>query len=466
MLTLWQEFLKIVHEEVGSRVVETWFKAVQLAKWDAPCKTVYLEAPNKFVKDWISTHYMTILELHLARLFNEDTITIIISEHGTADTHVHIPSSNATEQKLFTPARKIEKKSSTPALQLPKRAASLVDKYTFDTFIVGPTNKLAFAAAHAASEKPGILYNPLFIYGESGLGKTHLLHAIGNHIRLSNRQVQVLYLSAHQFIKEFIQAIRFDKMTQFESRFSNVDVLLVDDIQCISHKEQTQEAFFNIFNLLYQNHKQIVFTSDCLPSDLQGLANRIKSRLNSGLVADIKMPDYETRIAILKAKADLMAINVDDSTFEFIASVPFTNIRELEAALTKVHAYAEIHHCIIDEQLAKQVLQAENKISASTPQTNTKILKLIANHFHKSINDLKSSSKDRTTSYARHVGMYCLKKISNTSLKEIGNLFNRKDHTTVLHAIQKIERERLKDEELNAFITSIMKEITQFPSSR
>ncbi len=457
MNNIWQEFLKIIHEEVGSRVVETWFKAVQFYQWDAPHKTAYLRAPNQFVKDWLTSHYQHLFHQHLGRLLNEKEIrvTFIESVQTTVTPAVVVPS-QITEPTKIVPHR--------PSMALiqknPRTRDSLNPHYSFDSFVVGPHNKLAFAAANAVTEKPGRLYNPLFIYGSSGLGKTHLLHAIGNHIKKQARSANILYQSADRFVNEFINAIRFDKVYQFETRYKDVDVLLVDDIQFISNKEQTQEAFFHIFNTLHQAHKQIVFTSDSLPCDIAGLAERMRSRLEGGLIADIQLPKLETKIAILRKKAELNNEHLSDEVANFIASHVTSNVRELEGALIRIFAFASLTKQSLTIELAQKVL-LRNKTTQQQTLDLHHIATKVAAHFDYTLQEIRSNKRNKDLTLARHVALYFMKKLTTRSLKEIGSFLERKDHSTVIHAYEKIEQYKKNNNPFIEKLSRIEQEITR-----
>ena len=299
---IWQQFLTIATEEVGSRVVETWLKAISVSGWDSATKTVYLRAPNAFIKDWVMGQYTGLIKMHLCRLLNESHVNILFLDESKAEVtrpaeplreFAEIPSA----QSIGTP-KKIGSSKTVPA------RAAINQRYLFETFVVGQSNALAFAAAEAVAESPGELYNPLLIYGGPGLGKTHLLQAVGNHIKQSNPKSKILYQSADRFVHDFITAIRFDKVPAFEQRYREVDVLLIDDIQFIARKQHTQEAFYHIFNALYEARKQIVVSSDALPSHIDGLADRLRSRLEGALIADLQPPCQETKVAILQKKAE------------------------------------------------------------------------------------------------------------------------------------------------------------------
>jgi chromosomal replication initiator protein DnaA len=418
MTEIWQTFLAIVREEVGSRVVETWFKSVIFVRWDTHAKIAYLQAPNQFIKEWINSHYLELFQKHLSRLLSEQTVRVSFVEQTGQQQNMSpmvvpsiIPSAAPTPTKPLTyvPARHIVPVSEDYKGGGTSRPRTTMNPiYQFDTFVVGPSNSLAYAAAKAVAEKPGKLYNPFFIYGPSGLGKTHLLHAIGNHIKLHHKKAIVLYQTADRFVAEFIAAIRFDKIYNFESKYKDVDVLLVDDIQFISNKEQTQEAFFHIFNTLHQSQKQIVFTSDSMPKDIAGLAERMRSRLEWGLVADISIPALETKIAIIKKKAEVQHADISDAVAQAIAERVVSNIRELEGALIRLLAYALLMRRPIDVELVEQVLGPIARPEIAKPLTLNlqRIATIVGRHFNYSIQDLRSTKRDKNISFARHVTLF------------------------------------------------------------
>ncbi len=474
---IWREFLAIAREEAGSPVVETWFKAISCLFWDTHKKIIYLKAPNHFIKDWIVKHYLPLLQKHLARLLGEQTITIqfvdsmpqesskkhedcaptiipaqvipglqpISVSHTTAHSTGH-SRHELVKGSIRTVVRSNEKSSAR---------AMFHEIYTFDTFVVGPSNSLAYAAAVAAAEKPGILYNPFFMYGPSGLGKTHLLHAIGHAIKKNNKKAIIVYQTADRFVQEFIHAIRFNKTHIFEAKYKNIDVLLMDDIQFISHKEQTQEAFFHIFNTLHQTQKQIVCTSDALPGDIAGLAQRMRSRLEWGLVADICMPTLETKIAILKKKAEMHNEVITDAIAECIAQSATSSIRELEGALIRVLACASLTRQPITQELVDKVLFKNSSYQSRQALDLPKVVRSVMNHFNVTLAELRSEKRDKELSKARHIAFYLMKKHTDRSLKEIGAFLSRKDHSTVLHAYEKIDAHKKNDSQLEHILQEL-----------
>jgi len=439
--TLWQEFLKILYAEVGSRVVETWFKAVSLVRWDAHTKVAYLRAPNVFVKDWIYGHYQPLFKQHLARLLNESTLSVVFVDNETTPDTAKKTAVSAEHEISHSEMPSAE--HSVPARQGASRGP-LALQHQFDTFVVGPNNALAYAAAHAVTENPGHLYNPLLIWGNSGLGKTHLLQAIGNQIKQTNKKAQVLYQSADRFVNEFIAAVRTDKVHHFESRFKTVDVLLMDDIQCMSHKEQTQEIFYQIFNSLHSARKQVVCTSNVLPGDISGLSERIRSRIEGGMVADLQAASYDTRIQIIHRKAKAQNMALTDDIASFIAARTTSNIRDLEGSLIRILAFASLTRQSVTLELAHKVLIRTRDSKHIVVDLNH-ILKHVARNFDYTVQELKSPKRSKDLALARHISIYLMKKLTDRSLREIASCLDRKDHSTVLHAYTKIHETCMKD---------------------
>lgn len=455
---IWQEFLKIAREEAGSRVVETWFKAVSLTQWDVHQKVVHLTAPNEFVKSWLQNNYLPLFQTHLGRLLqvNDPKIILTIERDERA---------GAREERAVRIVHQEDKPRDLPiSIQPAKQAfASMVPKqidhinrnFVFDTFVVGPSNSLAYAAAHAVSEKPGLLYNPLFVYGQSGLGKTHLLHAIGNAIRMKSKNASILYQPADRFVTEFINAIRFDKIHKFKAKYQSIDVLLIDDIQFISNKEQTQEAFFHIFNSLYEAGKQIVFSSDTYPSDINGIAERLRSRLSCGLVTDIHVPSLETKIAILKKKASASGEELPDDVAHFIGSCVISNIRELEGGLIRVLAFATLTKQPVNLELAKRVLLRSMPAQKQRVIDFEHIVASIYKHYPYDLKELRAKGRNKELAFVRQIAMFLMKKHTDKSLRDIGAFLGGRDHSTVMHAITKVESMMVENAEFQKKIAEI-----------
>lgn len=457
MLVAWEEFLKIIKEEAGAQVVETWFKAVILHDWNSATQTAILQAPNQFVISWIQEHYLELLKKHLSRLLNAHAIKIYFINAPTQQDLVpktFIPASSINHMIPLTSTSPIKEQTPpqttlpvrseygyiTPSSkkQKPKEEAQLNPLYTFDTFIVGPSNSLAHAAASAVSKNLGKSYNPLFIYGGTGLGKTHLMHAIGNEVKKNHPDLVIKYETSDHFINEFINCIRFDKNEQFRNKYQKVDLLLLDDIQFLSNKEQTQETFFHIFNALYEKQKQIILSSDTFPKEITGLQSRLKSRMEWGLVADIQLPDLETKIAILDKKAHMASITLPNDVAHFIASRVISNIRELEGALIRISAFSSLTNQPISLDMARRVLLNLNeKKKEAIPLEN--VLKVVAKHYNVSVNDLRSKKRQKDIAQVRQVACFLMKKLTSSSLQSIGSFIGGRDHSTVTHAITKIE---------------------------
>lgn len=453
--SIWKQFLSIVQQEVGSQVVETWLKAVSLHQWDSLKKTVYLIAPNQFVKDWIKNNYYHLFEVHFGRLLNVDTPKIVFL-HKTE--HV---KDKASDTINIIPAKPLQTHKKT-ALQRykPPRKLNLNKNYSFDTFVKGPNNQMAYAAALAVTKNLGLLYNPLFIYGGSGLGKTHLLHAIAHEIIDKYPDVEIVYQSAERFVQEFIHAIRFDKIHRFQAKYKSIDVFLVDDIQFISNKEQTQEAFFHIFNAMYDAHKQIVFSSDSYPANINGLAERLRSRLAWGLVADVQSPALETKIAIVRQKADLYKQNLSDNVVSVIAQYATSNVRQLEGALIRVIASAEIYKKTITVEFVHAVLK-----QSVASENHSQVIELehivqeIKEVYSYGLYDLRSEKRSKHLSQARHIAMFIMKMHTKKSLQEIAVYLGRKDHSTVIHGCKKVEQLLKQDQDIQRIVQTIEQRI-------
>ena len=328
-------------------------------------------------------------------------------------------------------------------------------RYTFESFVVGASNQFAHAAAQAVAEQPSRAYNPLFLYGGVGMGKTHLMQAVGHLIKRRNPQMRLTYLSAEKFTNEVINSLRFDRMISFRDRFRGVDVLLVDDIQFIAGKERTQEEFFHTFNALYEQQKQIVVSSDCPPKEISAIEERLRSRFEWGLIADIQPPDLETKIAILQKKAETEHVQIPEDVAEFIARSIKSNVRELEGALTRLLAYASLTGTAITLSTAQQVLK--NIIATQEKKVTIELIqKRVGEHFGLREQELKVRSNSKTIAYPRQIAMYLVKQLTSASLPEIGRQFGGKHHTTVLHSIRKIDTLRRSDKDLNHTINKLL----------
>ncbi len=450
---IWQEFLKIIHDEVGTRIVDTWFKAVTFERWDAIQKVAYLQAPNTFVKEWLEKHYISLFEFHLGRLLHVERPKVIIINAQRAKEVVVPKKIDEPLSNIPSSPKRVVVKASSQRYGYTSRA------YSFDSFVVGPSNSLAYAAARAVTEKPGKVYNTLFIYGCSGLGKTHLLHAIGNAIKMQHENLMILYQTTDRFVNEFISAIRFDKVHAFKKKYQGIDVLLIDDVQFISKKEQTQEAFFHIFNTLHEAHKQIVFSSDTYPQNMAGIAERLRSRLAWGLVTDIYQPSFETKIAILKKKAESGHEQLSDEIAHYIASQVTSNIRELEGVLVRVMAFSSLTKQPISLELVKKVIFRSASFKKKHLVGYGQVIKGISKYFSYDLKELQSKNRKRDVTFARHVAIFLLKRMTDKSLRDIGNFLGARDHTTIKYALDKMQQYIQKNPDFNAYLKKIEEHI-------
>jgi len=461
---IWQQFLSIAREEVGSRVIETWFKAISIQKWDPVRNTVTIFAPNDFISAWVQEHYKTLLEVHLLRLFHVDHLTLMFTTVTEGKNYVPMVS----DAKII-PAHVLQKTKNSITTHKndhkTRFSIAINPNYVFENFVVAQNNSLAYAAAYAVTEKPGQIYNPLFIYGRSGLGKTHLLHAIANKVKMQHSRASIMYQSADRFVQEFINAIRFDTIHTFQSKYQAADILLIDDIQFMAHKEQTQEAFFQIFNLLYDAQKQIVFSSDTFPQNMEGIAERLRSRLAWGLVTDVYMPSHETKVAILKKKAGLQSAVLSDEVADFIASHVTSNIRELEGALIRVFAFASLTKQEVTLELAQAVFfrTMDGAHVGSTDPDNAadieRILKCVQKYYKYDLKDLRLKNRNKELVFARQLCMFLMNKYAHKSLRDIGAYLGSINHATVKHGVCKIEEHARENKDFDMQLKRIEQEI-------
>jgi len=432
---LWDKFLERVKSRVSINTFNTWFQPTRLNRAEA--KVVYVQIPTTVFRQVLTRTYGEIVKA----VFHELAVPAMRVQYVCTE----------EESASAVPVAAIKRSK----LDFESSDHQLHTRYTFDTFVVGKSNEFAHAASRAVAEQPSKVYNPLFLYGGVGMGKTHLMHAIGHTIKQRNPAARLSYVSAEKFTIEVINSLRFDKMFSFRERFHTVDVLLVDDIQFIAGKERTQDEFFHTFNALYEQHKQIVISSDCLPKDINSIEERLRSRFGCGLIADIQPPDLETKIAILQKKAENDRFALPDDVAEYIARAIKSNVRELEGALTRLMAYASLTGATVSLAMAQQVLR--NIIASPEKRVTIDLIqKRVSEHFNLREQDLKFRSNTRAIAFPRQVAMYVVKQLTTASLLEIGRQFGGKHHTTVLHSINKIEEMRRSDKELNRTITRLM----------
>jgi chromosomal replication initiator protein len=434
--SVWDKFLEHVKTRISINTYNTWFQPTRLSRSEGD--VLYVQIPS------------TVFRQVLVRTYGE-IIKAVFHEIGLPNAKIQYVCTEE-ETGVATPVVSGAKQSK---LDFESSDHQLNQKYTFETFVVGKSNEFAHAASRAVAEQPSKAYNPLFLYGGVGMGKTHLMHAIGHTIKKRNPAMRLSYVSAEKFTIEVINSLRFDRMFSFRERFHTVDVLLVDDIQFIAGKERTQEEFFHTFNALYEQQKQIVVSSDCLPKDISSVEERLRSRFEWGLIADIQPPDLETKIAILQKKAENDKFPLPNEVAEYIARAIKSNVRELEGALTRLMAYASLTGAAISLATAQQVLR--NIIASQEKRVTIDLIqKRVSEHFNLREQDLKMRSNTRAIAFPRQVAMYIVKQLTTASLPEIGRQFGGKHHTTVLHSINKIEEMRRSDKELNRTITRLM----------
>ena len=439
MDALWDKCLNEIKKEIKPQLFKTMFKDLKLVSVDS--KTLKIKAKDRIVKEYLERNYLPLIKEIASKEFGKYLeVKILLPEE------VHKPLQ--LELNLFKGQEKKEKIES-----------NLNPKYTFENFVVGASNQFAHAAAIAVAENPGRAYNPLFIYGGVGLGKTHLMQAIGNFIKNTTPSKTVVYVTTESFMNDLIDALRNDRMAQFREKYRTVDVLLIDDIQFISGKDRTQIEFFHTFNALYDAGKQVVLTSDRPPKDIPMLTERLRSRFEWGLIADIQPPDFETRIAILRRKAEAEGIDIDDNVLKLIATIIKSNIRQLEGALIKLKAKANLEGRPIDEDLVRSMFSIDSSVKVESPSRSDvpidEIKRLVCEKFGVEIEQIEGSSRKKQIALARQVAMYLARKFGNFSFPKIASAFNRDDHTTVMHAVNKIENLRKGNHEINQILLEL-----------
>jgi chromosomal replication initiator protein len=433
---LWTAALAEIKERVGTQNFDTWIKPVRFIAKNK--NETVLEVPNKFFRDWLADNYLNHIEAVLASITKHD-VSVSLEVNPKLE-----PQSSIV---------KIDKRQETESARQ-ARHSNLVPKYTFENFVIGASNQFAHAACIAVANQPGEHYNPLFIYGGVGLGKTHLVNAIGHRVALQKPNLKVVYLSSESFMNELISSLRRDRMDEFKKKFRSVDVLIVDDVQFIAGKERTQEEFFHTFNSLYESHKQIVITSDKFPKEIPGIEDRLRNRFEWGLIADIQSPDMETRVAILQKKAEIEGVQLPHEVAIFLASNIDSNVRELEGSLTRLGAFSSLTKTPITIEFAREVLSHSLK-SFQREVTVESIQKTICDYFNVKLGDLKAKRRTQNIALPRQVAMYLCRKHTETSFPAIGDKFGGRDHSTVIHASKTIERKIKEDPHMLTTIESL-----------
>lgn len=437
---IWQETLSIIEKELSKPSFETWLKSTKPIKYSN--NTFFIEVPNNFAKEWLESRYADLIKNTLEIVLQQDTVI-----------KFYLP--NEILESDISPINNY-KQSHNDDFNIPNH---LNPKYTFDTFVVGNSNRFAHAASLAVAEAPAKAYNPLFIYGGVGLGKTHLMQAIGHYVIEQNAKSKVVYVSSEKFTNELINSIRDDRTVEFRNKYRNIDILLIDDIQFLAGKERTQEEFFHTFNDLHEANKQIIISSDRPPKEIPTLEDRLRSRFEWGLITDIQPPDLETRIAILRKKAKLENLQVPNEVMAYIADKIQSNIRELEGSLIRVMAYASLTHSEITPDLANEALK--DIIPANRPKQITIqiIQQIVADYYNLKIDEFKAKKRTRAVAFPRQIAMFLCRELTDFSLPKIGEEFGGRDHTTVIHAHEKISNGINEDISFNSLIENLKEKI-------
>ncbi|MDH5203974.1 MAG: chromosomal replication initiator protein DnaA, partial [Nitrospirota bacterium] len=434
---IWNNSLSRIEEKAGNHATELWFRPMRISQIKE--QQIIIDIPNRFFKDWIEDNYPNLIE---------ETIG------GILGYPVNIQFKIA--EKINPIVKKMDMRLESRRQKLASKGIYLNPKYTFENFVVGSSNQFAQAAAMAIAEAPGRTYNPLFIYGGVGLGKTHLMNAIGNAVIDKMPDLIVLYVSSEQFTNEVVSALRHERMGDFKEKYRNVDILLLDDIQFIANKTATQEEFFHTFNALYEKQRQIVISSDRSPKEIDAVTDRLRSRFSMGLIADIQPPEMETKAAILLKKATMERIAISEEVAYYLASKVKSNIRELEGCLIRLGAQASLTGKTIDKEMAKNILRDLIE-EDEKPITVEQIQRVVCEHFDLKLADIKAKKRTKEVAFPRQVAMYLSKQITNMSLSDIGKNFGGKDHATVIYACKQIEDRRAKEEVFNRVIEKLLR---------
>jgi chromosomal replication initiator protein len=438
MEKFWENFISNIEKRTSSQIFETWFKPLRLIDFSPEC--VCIGVPKQFFSDWLNENYKDLIREVIFEITNfKPELKFEISE-GIYEKELLNYNSEKTGEKKYN---------------IPKNINPF---YTFSDFVVGANNQFAHAACQAVANNPGETYNPLFVYGDVGLGKTHLLHAIFHHCLDINSTVKVYYVTSEKFTNELINSIRYEKMSGFRNKYRNIDVLLLDDIQFIAGKERTQEEFFHTFNSLFEIKKQIVVTSDKTPREINGLEERVRNRFEWGLVADIQPPETETKVAILKKKALANKVNLPNEVAFLLADSVKSNIRELEGLLTRLSAYSSLYGCDITPEFTRDVLK--NFIKIDEKETSPELIqKVVSKFFNIKVSDLKGKRKNNSVVLPRQISMYITRKLTKFSYPEIGQCFGGRDHSTVIYSIKKIELLINQDKKIKDAVYTLLKKL-------
>lgn len=444
---LWDNVLRAIRTKLQRESFETWFDPIRFEGVDSVQRLVRLRAPNQVVRDWVKVNYANLIDQSFGELsLGGYSVDWVLPEDKGEPGVSQVFAQAAVNPSNQAPANEVVptfSQSAATAAATAKQTSfdpALNSKYTFDGFVVGACNQFAHAASLAVAEAPGKTYNPLYLYGGVGLGKTHLMHACGHAIKQRNPHLRVSYLSSERFMNELINSIRYDKTQGFREKYRSVDVLLIDDIQFMAGKERTQEEFFHTFNSLYEHQKQIVISSDCPPREIPTLEERLHSRFEWGLIADLEPPDLETKVAILKRKAETIGFVIPDDVALFIASRVKNNVRELEGSLIRLVAISSLRGIPISKELARDAIKNIASEEESGVVTIEQIQKTVSAAYKLTVDQLVSKNNSRQFAFPRQIAMYLCKRLTKHSYPEIGRAFGGKHHTTVIHSFEKIQK--------------------------
>ena len=438
---IWEKCLSLIEKKVGTHVFELWFKPVRLIQLKD--QNTLLEVPNRFFKEWIEDYYPNIIsEVMFEVIGSPVNIRLKITE------------------KEADQIRRIDARLESRRQRLANKGIYLNPKYTFDNFVTGQSNQVAFASAKAVADTPGEIYNPFFIYGGVGLGKTHLLTAIGNYVADKKKDYNIVYVSSEQFTNEFVSAMRHQRAEEMKAKYRSLDLLLLDDVQFFAGKNATQDELFHTINALYERQKQIVLTSDRPPKDIKDITDRLRSRFGMGLTVDIQPPELELKMAIIQKKAAMDRLCLSDDVIEFLASKIRSNIRELEGCLIRLGAHAALTGETITVQLAKDILK-DIIVDEVRPITIDQIQKTVAEAFGIKCQDMKSKRRTKEIAIPRQIAMYISKKLLNLSLSDVGKNFGGKDHATVIYSCKQVEERMSIDDDFKRLVEGLIKRIRQ-----
>lgn len=445
---IWKKTLENIKEKITNPSFNTWFSETKAVMTTAENQLV-LQVPNNFIQEWIESQYTDLIEEILKDLTGSQWTLILLTPKEVKKFKENKENNkNGLENKEDKEVEVVDETIEEDSVESELKQNGFNPKYTFDTFVVGNSNRFAHAASLAVAEAPAKAYNPLFIYGDVGLGKTHLMQAIAHFILKNNPDYKVVYVSSETFTNELINSIKDDSTVDFRDKYRNIDILLVDDIQFLAGKERTQEEFFHTFNTLHESNRQLIISSDRPPKEIPTLEERLRSRFEWGLITDIQKPDLETRIAILRKKADIENLTIPNEVVIYIANKIQSNIRELEGALVKVIAYSSLVDRKIDVDLAREALKdLVNKKKKESIEVNIeRIKKIITNDYNLRMEDMHSKKRTQNIAFPRQIAMYLSRELTDFSLPHIGNEFGGRDHTTVIHAHNKI-KEKIENED-------------------